>query len=167
MRKIFFIFILFVTNFAHASLENLNHQDKVKFIFQNLSKDKLDLIDEFYDKNVEFIDPVGKISGSKNIKKYYENMYQNVKIIRFDFSKIYEHEKTVIAIWSMYLETDKLNGGEGYTVDGNSVITFNDSGKATYHRDYFDMGDFIYERIPVIKFFVKKIKSNLEFNPEK
>jgi hypothetical protein len=167
MIKFILLISIIFPNFSFAEIENLGQAEKVKFVFQNLTKDKLHLIDEFYSSDVEFVDPVGKITTSKSIKEYYKSLYQNVKTIRFDFSQIYEQGNTIIAIWSMYLETDKLNGGEGYSIDGNSVITFNPQGKVSYHRDYFDMGAFVYEKIPVLGFFVKKIKANFQHSDSK
>lgn len=122
------------------------------------------LVDEFYHPQVEFIDPVGSLKGSDKMKAYYEGLYKNVKEIRFEFTNFVESGDQVVAIWKMHLKTDKLNGGESYAVDGNSVVRFDQSGKAIYHRDYFDMGDFVYERIPVVGFVIKKIKAR--FKPE-
>lgn len=119
------------------------------------------LIDEFYHQDVEFHDPVGTIKGSHQLKSYYKNMYKNAKSVSFNFSNFIESEDTVIGIWKMTLVTDKLNGGAPVTVDGNSVIKFKE-GKAYYHRDYFDMGAFVYENIPVIGFMVKKIKDRFK-----
>lgn len=143
------------------TMNEMSNREKVEFTFKNLSKDSMTLIDHFYHQDIEFHDPVGSIKGSQKIKAYYENMYQNVKSVSFDFSNFIESGNTVIGIWKMTLVTDKLNGGEPITVDGNSVIKFKD-GKAIYHRDYFDMGAFVYENIPVIGFIVKKIKERFK-----
>lgn len=117
---------------------------------------------DFYHPEVEFADPVGSHKGRDQIVKYYDNLYKNVEAIKFDFSNFIESGNTVVAVWKMTLETKKLNGGEPFTVDGNSVIKFDENGKAIYHRDYFDMGEFIYERIPVVGFLVRKIKERLK-----
>jgi hypothetical protein len=161
------IIILLITlilslNSWGQAMKNFNNKDKFKYIFENLTKDTLPLIEEFYHPEVEFIDPVGTIKGSKKITAYYENMYQNVKKIRFDFSDFYEQGDTVVGVWKMTLETDKLNGGKPIIVDGNSVIRFDGNGKAIYHRDYFDMGVFVYENIPVLGFAIKKIKERFK-----
>jgi hypothetical protein len=89
-------------------------------------------------------------------------MYVNVKTIKFEFSQFIESSDTIVGIWKMTLVTDKLNSGEPIVVDGNSVIRFDSSGKAIYHRDYFDMGAFIYEHIPMVGFVVKKIKNRMK-----
>ena len=47
-------------------------------------------------------------------------------------------------------------------VDGISTIRFGGKeGKAVYHRDYYDMGEFVYERIPVVKNIIKLIKKKM------
>jgi hypothetical protein len=151
-------FLLLISFAAQAQ----SHQEKVKYFFDHLSKDNMKLVDEFYHPQVEFIDPVGEMKGSDKIKLYYTNMYQNVKELRFEFTNFIQSENQIVAVWKMHLKTDKLNSGEAYAVDGNSVIRFDESGKAIYHRDYFDMGAFVYERIPVVGFVIKKIKNRLK-----
>lgn len=162
--KFYFLFLITLASTLTYGqpMKDLNHKDKIKFFFDHLSKDNLSLVDDFYHPGVKFIDPIGTIDSSEGIKKYYENMYKNVKFIKFDFSEFHEAGTNIVAVWKMTLQADKLNGGEPITVDGNSVITFDESGKATYHRDYFDMGQFIYEHIPVVGYVIKKIKNRLK-----
>jgi hypothetical protein len=47
-------------------------------------------------------------------------------------------------------------------VMGNSHIVFNEENLVSYHRDYFDMGEFIYDHVPVLNFVVKKVKERLK-----
>ena len=63
--------------------------------------------------------------------------------------------------WDMHLKTPNLNSGEEFTVSGVSEIHF-DGELVRYHRDYFDMGEFIYERLPVLGRIVRLIKERLE-----
>lgn len=160
--KIILAIILTMSSIAWGQdMNNMNNKQKFQYIFEKLNKDTLHLIKEFYDPQVEFHDPVGTIKGSDKIKTYYENMYKNVKSIRFDFSDFIESGDQIVGVWKMTLVTDKLNGGEPIIVDGNSVIRFKE-GKAIYHRDYFDMGVFVYENIPGLGFVVKKIKERFK-----
>ncbi len=62
----------------------------------------------------------------------------------------------------MHLSHKRLNGGKPITLDGNSVITLDPQTKqAIYHRDYFDLGEFIYEQVPVLGFVIRKLKAYL------
>jgi len=160
--KIILLFLLIMSSMSWGqTMNNMTNKDKFQYIFQKLTKDSLYLIDEFYDPNIEFHDPVGMIKGTKKIKSYYENMYKNVKTIRFDFSHFVESGDDVVGVWTMTLETEKLNGGKPIVVPGTSVIKFS-QGKAIYHRDYFDMGAFVYENVPVLGFLVKTIKNRFK-----
>jgi ketosteroid isomerase-like protein len=154
--------IFMVTNVFAEDLTKMTNAEKVSWSFNALNKDTVsEVVDQFYHEEIEFSDPVEKIKGRDGIKKYYSNMYQNVKDIKFDFSEMVSQGDTVVGVWVMTLKTDSLNDGEPFQVEGNSVIRFKD-GKAIYHRDYFDMGAFIYEKIPVLGWMVRKVKSKLK-----
>lgn len=160
--KIILLILLTMSSLSWGqTMNNLGNKEKVQFFFEKLNKDTLHLIPEFYDQNVEFHDPVGVINGSQKITDYYRNMYKNVKSVTFDFAQFIENGDMVVGVWKMTLITNKLKSGEAIVVDGNSVIKFK-NGKAVYHRDYFDMGAFVYEHIPVLGFMVKKIKDRFK-----
>ena len=133
--------------------------------FKTLDKDHLDLVDRFYDKNVVFQDPVHTLNGSEAVRKYYAGLYGNVDAIRFEYSKQLEDKDTVVLAWRMYLKTPAIDSGRELTVDGTSVITFGGTeGKAIAHRDYFDMGEFVYERVPILKSVIRYIKGRMAGN---
>jgi ketosteroid isomerase-like protein len=140
-------------------------QEKILHAFNALNKDNLQVVDEFYHPDVTFIDPVDTHQGIEATRSYYRGLYQNVKSIKFDFSQMIEQGDTVVGVWKMTLVTDGLNGGKPMELQGNSVITFHPDGRVIYHRDYFDMGEFIYERLPVIGFLVRKVKERLKQSP--
>jgi ketosteroid isomerase-like protein len=160
--KIILLFILTLSSLSWGQTMNkMNNREKVQHFFEKLNKDSMHLVTEFYDAEVDFQDPIGTIKGEKKMRKYYENMYKNVKSIKFEFSQFVEAGDDVVGIWKMTLVTPNLKGGEPVVVDGNSVIKFK-NGKAIYHRDYFDMGAFIYENIPVMGFMVRKVKERFK-----
>jgi ketosteroid isomerase-like protein len=155
-----------VIAYASEDFSKMTNAEKVNWSFNTLNKDNLSqVVDQFYHEDLEFFDPIEKIKGREEMKKYYGNMYKNVKEIRFDFSEMVSQGDTVVGVWVMTLKTDSLNDGKPFSVEGNSLIRFKD-GKAIYHRDYFDMGAFIYERIPVVGWMVRKVKSKLKLETE-
>jgi limonene-1,2-epoxide hydrolase len=130
--------------------------------FQKLDKDHMELVDQFYDRNVVFQDPVHKLNGSAAVRTYYEGLYRNAAAIRFEYSKQLEDRDTVVLAWRMFLRTPAIDDGREITVDGTSVITFGGpDGKAIAHRDYFDMGEFVYERVPVLRSIIRYIKGRM------
>ncbi len=134
-----------------------------KEFFSKLSASNIQLVDDFYDVNVNFRDPLGEIKGVGAVKEYYAGLYKNVQSVRFDFDKQLQSGNEEVLFWTMYLKAKSLNGGEEFAVTGNSHIIFSSqSQKCIYHRDYFDMGEFIYERVPVLKSVISLVKDRLK-----
>ena len=168
MFKIIFAgFFLIASNLSFSALsekvEVEHYQQRIEKIFNELRADNLNILDQFYDKQISFQDPLGEIVGLDKLKKYYGKTYENVKSISFVFHEFIVQVKSVVATWTMSYSTDKLNGGEPIKVEGNSLIKFGGSSNlAIYHRDYFDVGSMVYEHVPFVGFFVRKIKHKLE-----
>ena len=138
-----------------------NMPDIAKF-FNDFSYQNIDLADSFYAEDVVFEDPLGRIEGLKGLKDYYRKLYKNVVAIRFEFSSVITQGNEQVGVWVMYLKAKGLNGGEEIALKGNSHVRYNEAGKAIYHRDYFDMGEFIYEHVPVLKNVIQIVKRQLK-----
>ncbi len=131
-----------------------------KRIFNELDSDHLHLVEELYAGDIEFRDPIHTVDGVKNLRAYFANLYDGVKSCQFTFESELVGEGEAMLSWTMHLEHGRFRRGETVHVPGMSHIRFGD-GKVTYHRDYFDMGRLIYERVPLLGAVVRKIKSRL------
>lgn len=162
--KIFAVFLmgLSVLSGAARASEGVPVQTalSVEEFFNRLTKDSMDLVDRFYAEDTHFLDPVVDLRGREAVRKYYENLYRNVETIRFDFSGTVQQGDEQVAFWTMVLRAKGLNGGREVQVVGNSHFRFDPVTRlAVYHRDYFDMGEFIYERLPVLGRLIRYIKA--------
>jgi len=135
---------------------------EIESLFNNFNRDTMHLADDFYDPNVVFRDPLVELKGREALKGYYMDMYRNVTSIRFDFSGGIEKGEEVVVFWTMELRAKGLKGGEPVLLDGASHIKYGgESGKVIYHRDYFDLGAFVYENIPVLGSIIRYTKKRL------
>lgn len=136
-------------------------KQRVEQVFNDLRATNLEILDKFYDEDAEFIDPLGKHKGIQPIKDYYENLYKAVIDIRFEVEDhIIQGDKHVL-VWVMKLKATGIKDGEEISLAGNSVIYFNEKNLVGYHRDYYDMGEFVYEKVPVLGWVIGKIKKRL------
>ena len=121
------------------------------------------LCEKFYHPKIVFDDPLGTIEGRNEMIKYYLNLYQNVVDIRFDFKdSTNNNNNSYMFSWVMYLKTKSLKSGEEIKLEGVSHLKFDPkTDLVIYHRDYFDMGAFIYEHIPVVGSLIRYIKRRL------
>lgn len=135
---------------------------KIRSFFGGLNRTSLHLVREFYSNDARFEDPVVALSGADAIERYYAGLYENVIAVRFDFRELVGDGKTFCAVWTMYLTASKLNSGREVIVPGSSHIVFSDTNdEVIYHRDYFDMGAFIYEHVPVLGSVIRFVKAKL------
>lgn len=134
---------------------------RAKKFFNDLNQETMDLVDDFYDQDVVFKDPLVSFDNRQSLKNYYKGLYHQVNFIRFTFENEMVSKYKCSFSWTMEMSCG-LNKGEPMLVDGISTIRFGGKeGKVVYHRDYYDMGEFVYERIPIVKNVVKFIKKKM------
>ncbi|MGR5093105.1 nuclear transport factor 2 family protein [Vibrio maritimus] len=134
--------------------------EAVSEVYEKLSKDNLYLLEGLYHKDVVFEDSAHRFEGWDQLSAYFDSLYTNV--IQCDFS-IQHHqqvEDTGFLTWTMKLKHPKLNGGQPVEVNGVSHIRFKGD-RVIYHRDYFDLGEMLYENIPLLGAVIKNIKQRL------
>ena len=138
----------------------MNHLlPRVKDVFNRLNGDNLDLLQSIYAPDVEFEDPVHRLQGLPALTGYYRRLYEGVKSCRFDFDQTIEQGNQALLTWVMHLEHERFRRGEIITLAGASHLRFD--ARIDFHRDYFDMGEFLYERIPVLSAVIRHIKQRL------
>jgi len=146
----------------HDMATAISERDKrVEAAFNNLTIHTVDDLDAFYADDVSFEDPLGRIEGLGNLKTYYTQLYQNVQEIAFDFHRHVSEGDHHVAVWTLRMKAEKLNGGDEVVVEGTSVLRFDEHGLVAYHRDFFDLGQMVYQHVPVLRWFVKKVNQRL------
>tara|TARA_R110000868_G_scaffold61524_2_gene186945 strand:- start:5751 stop:6269 length:519 start_codon:yes stop_codon:yes gene_type:complete len=167
-----FILIFLLSTLIHVGAQekavNMTEQRStiIREVFNQLRSTNTEILDNFYASDIVFVDPLGQINGLQSMKEYYQAMYKNVEEIRFEFKPDAINGDRHLATWVMYLRAKGLNGGEEIAVHGVSEIEFQtDSSLAIYHRDYFDMGEFLYQHVPILGSVIKLVRKQLEHKP--
>jgi limonene-1,2-epoxide hydrolase len=134
--------------------------DQVSQTYQKLSKDNLHLLEHIYHQDVVFEDSAHRFEGWPALSAYFDTLYTNV--IKCDFTILHQQQvdDTGFLTWTMELQHPKLNKGEVVLVNGVSQLHFADQ-KIIYHRDYFDLGEMLYENIPLLGLIIRNIKQRL------
>ena len=133
--------------------------DQLQQVFVELNSTNTHLLEEIYTTDIKFEDPAHEVEGLDDLKKYIKNLYQKVTSCTFRFTKIERFSGGAVLEWNMLISHPKLNKGIIFIVSGVSVVRYRD--KIYSHRDYFDLGDMLYERISLLGGVVRFIKKNL------
>ncbi|MCL9774355.1 nuclear transport factor 2 family protein [Vibrio methylphosphonaticus] len=132
----------------------------VSRLYQQLDKQNLHLLKGIYHDHVVFEDPAHRVEGKTSLVAYFEELYTNVIKCDFDIEQQQQFESQGFLTWTMSLQHPKLNRGQPISVKGASHIQF-EQGFVIYHRDYFDLGEMLYEHIVVLGGLIKGIKKRL------
>lgn len=125
-----------------------------KFTLKNLTR-----LDAIYTKDVVFEDPLHKTQGLDEIAAYFKRTMTNINDCQFQIDEALESNQQAFITWAMTFSHPKLNNGHKIILPGSSHLKFNDA--IYYQRDYYDLGQMIYEQIPLLNFMISKIKNRI------
>ncbi len=129
-------------------------------VYQKLDKQNLHLLEEIYHPDVVFEDAAHRLEGRAALSNYFRALYANV--VRCDF--VFDEQQQVgdvgFLTWKMELVHSKLQNGAPVLVNGASHLKFS-QGQVIYHRDYFDLGEMLYENLPLLGSLIKIVKQRL------
>ena len=131
--------------------------------YNKLDKTSTNMLPEVYTRDVVFQDPLHRIEGIEALVGYFGRLYANVDTCRFDFGVRLRQADNAFVTWTMTLRHPRLAGGQEYHVEGCSRLRFAASDgphgeRVCQHRDYFDAGDLLYERLPLLGSVIRQVK---------
>ena len=128
-----------------------------KALFNELDKGNLNKLQAVYSEGIRFQDPFGRVTGLDELTHYFAGAYKNVISCRFEFEPAVANGASVALPWVMKLRHRRIRGGREISVDGISHLEIED-GRVSFHRDYFDAGQLLYENLPALGRVVRWIK---------
>ncbi|WP_100643343.1 nuclear transport factor 2 family protein [Alteromonas facilis] len=130
--------------------------------YQQLNVRDVSGLSNVYANDIEFIDPIGKHNGIAELTDYFNALLSGTRSCEFDIDSVDAiDEQKYVVTWQMRFESTALKTPTPISVDGISIIKTNDS-HVTYHRDYYDVGQMAYEHVPILGYWVRKIKRRLQ-----
>ncbi len=149
---------------------------QVMSLYQRFDHSLLASLEHIYHPDVVFQDPLHRVMGLEQLRRYFRQMVDGLDECRFDFNEVIEQPLEsdyqgameisgqayqAVLFWNMHYQHRKLNNGCPLTLTGNSHFRFQE--RVLYHRDYFDVGAMLYEHLPLLGFAIGKVKKRLEF----
>lgn len=131
---------------------------RFKQLFNNLCAGNMAELKSVYSKNVRFTDPFSSVSGIHDLTDYFTGAYANVVSCGFEFGEPVINGGDVCIPWVMSLQHKRIRKGKPVLVDGISQLVIRE-GFIVSHRDYFDVGQLLYENLPVIGRVIRWIRN--------
>lgn len=111
-----------------------------------------------YSADVYFNDGFVELKGSDALARYLGRSASHTKTIKVTIEEIVKTDDAVYVRWVMDFTT---TGGTNIVAPGISHLRFNQDGRITYHRDYWDAGSALAEFVPLAGPLLRAVKSRL------
>lgn len=111
-----------------------------------------------YAPNVYFNDGFVELKGSDALARYFGRSASHTAEIGVEIEEITKTDNGVYLRWIMTFTT---KGGITVVAPGISHLRFNQEGRITYHRDYWDAGSALAEFVPFAGAMLRAVKTRL------
>ena len=128
--------------------------------YENLSLASLASLDDIYHPEIAFMDPISKHQGLVSVTEYFKKLLENTTYCNCKIQTIIGADNQFAITWKMRYSHPKLNSGREIIVDGITHLE-QQQDLIIVHRDYFDVGQMIYEQVPILRSVVKIIKKGM------
>lgn len=141
----------------------LMHQ--VMSLYERFDPALISALDQIYDIDVVFEDPLHRVQGLIELRRYFSRLVRGLDECRFEFTDVIEQPgeddgpDQAVLLWQMQYRHRKLRRGKPLTLAGSSHLKFGE--RVLYHRDYFDVGAMLYEHLPVLGTVIHTLKRRL------
>lgn len=134
--------------------------ERLKTFYADFTGADLNRLADFYHADVQFIDPVDSICGLAMLRAYFERTRPGLNHCRFVFEEQFDCDGDVCLVWTMHYSHSKLRSGKNLQLPGISRLWVRDD-LVIYHRDYYDLGQMLYEHIPLMGRAVRALKQRI------
>ena len=131
------------------------------YFFENITMDTaLTEYEKIFDVQAKFKDPFNEVQGVEKIYEIFQDMYLTLDNPKFEIIETVSKENFAYLKWNFVFSLK--NDSQKKSFEGVSRVEFNKEGKAISHIDFWDAGENVYEKIPILSFFIKLIKRKIK-----
>ena len=120
---------------------------------------------EIYSKGIRFTDPAHSLHGITELCEYLNHQYSNVQHCKFTATGEWSSDGNLFLQWDMELQHPKLNRSKIIIVNGLSHLQceLENTGemRIVMHRDFFDLGQLLYENVPLLGAINRRVKRGM------
>jgi len=124
--------------------------DALLAFYQTLTPERVAEFGEFYADNAYFKDPFNEVVRLDNIKEIFLRMFRQVTDPHFIVKEHIGDTQGLFLVWDMSFRMKPWQSHATQIIRGVSHLRFGPDGKVVYHRDYWDTGEELYAKLPLL-----------------
>jgi limonene-1,2-epoxide hydrolase len=130
--------------------------------FETLSPERLAEANRIYTEDAWFKDPFNEVRGVSAIRQVFAHMYQQVEQPRFAVNAQFLDGRNAMLVWRFSFRNLGAGPQSAPTViHGSSQLQLAEDGRIAWHRDYWDTGEELYAKLPLLGVLIRWLQRKL------
>ena len=125
--------------------------------YEHLSIESLAQLGAVYAPDAHFKDPFNEVQGHAAIVLIFEHMFVQVDAPRFVVLESMGQGQQAFLTWEFRFRMKRLVSGE-QCIRGATHVRFDTQGRVVLHRDYWDVAEELYEKLPLLGPFMRMLR---------
>lgn len=126
--------------------------------FETLTPESVNQFDRYYTPNAYFKDPFNEVEGLAAIQSIFRHMYVALESPRFEVTACIANGRECFLSWNFKFRFRRFSTKTDQIVRGSSHLKLTSDGKIAWHRDYWDVAEELYEKLPLIGGLMRWLK---------
>ena len=126
--------------------------------FETISEETTRHMGTVYTQDAYFKDPFNEVTRLGEIEAIFAHMFTQVNEPRFEVTEVIAQGEQAFLVWDFVFRMKRFDTETLQRVKGSSHLRFSDAGLIQYHRDYWDVAEELYEKIPVLGGLMRLLK---------
>jgi steroid Delta-isomerase len=131
---------------------------RVVVFFETLQPATVASMDELYTPDAYFKDPFNEVHGLNAIQRIFSHMYVALDNPHFVVTERVVQGAQCFLVWDFKFRFKRFDTTTDQVVRGTSHLRFAEDGRISYHRDYWDAAQELYEKLPLIGSLMRWLK---------
>mgnify|MGYP003599062955 FL=1 len=139
------------------SMQQADQLARLVAFYEHLSVENLAQLGAVYAPHAHFKDPFNEVEGHAAILAIFEHMFVQVDAPRFIVLDSMGQGEQAFLTWEFRFRMKRWLTGE-QCIRGATHVRFDAQGRVLSHRDYWDVAEELYEKLPLLGSFMRMLK---------
>jgi len=127
-------------------------------VFQGLTPKAVETLNAIYAPDARFKDPFNDVRGLADIQHIFRHMYVALENPRFVITERIVQGRQCFLAWEFRFCFRRFKQGREQCILGGTHLALNARGLITFHRDYWDAAEELYEKLPLVGSLMRWLK---------
>ncbi len=135
--------------------------DKLIEFYETLAPESVSELDRLYAPEAYFKDPFNEVRGPEAIERIFRNMFNQVTDPRFKIIERIAAENGAVLVWEFGFRMRHRGLARAQCIHGVTHLRFDAEDRVVFHRDYWDVADELYSKLPLLGSLMRVLQRHL------